>query len=235
MSKPYVYRPLSGLTRILVVLLSLGAMAAVVSACSSYLQLALLNRIEYSLAEGEANDTRQQALGVLGLVLYIVTVICFGMWIVRANRNVRALGARDLPIKPGWAVGYFFVPILLLFRPYQAMRDLTKASRNPQNWMSAPASLILPLWWTFWLVSSIVHQISLRITLAAKGVQSLREATKVEIVAELINIPLCLVAIVLVLLISRLQQTSSASHTTEEWPTDHWKGAAREDEDHIIA
>ncbi len=233
MSDSYVYRPLSGLTRVVVVLLILGVASSAVDTYSSYQQLAMLNRANFSPAEAEANDNRQQAIGVLSLVIRLVTVVGFGMWIVRANRNVRALGARSLPIKPGWAVGYFFVPILGLFRPYQAMRDLTKASRNPQKWRNAPASLILPFWWTFWLISNFVNQISLRITLAAKDVPSLKDATNVQIVAELTEFPLCLTATILVLLVTRLQETSFASHATEEWPADHWKGAAREDDARI--
>src|SRR4051794_28128788 len=107
MSNKYEYRDLSGLTRILVVLLSLGILVGVVSTYPTSLQLALLNRSDYSEEEGDANDARQQAVGWMGTGLNVVTVVCFIIWIVRANRNARALGAKYLPITPGWAAGYF--------------------------------------------------------------------------------------------------------------------------------
>ena len=233
MSNDYKYRELSGLTKALVVLLALGAGWELVSLYSSSLQLELLNRVNFTEAEAEANNARQLAVSLLQIGLYLATVVCFGVWIVRANRNVRALGARGLPITPGWAVGYFFVPILNLFRPYQAMRDLMKASRDPGRWRKAAGSPIILLWWLLWIVSNIAGQAAFRISAAANNPESLKDATQVQIVAAVLGIFPCLAAIGVVLLITRAQETSADEPLSPEWPEDHWQGNEPDDDDRI--
>ncbi|MCZ6545888.1 MAG: DUF4328 domain-containing protein [Chloroflexi bacterium] len=117
MSANYTYREIIGVTKTLKIVLGLGAAIAVVSIVSSFMQVELLSRSGISEAEGQANDSREQIIGLLQLVLFVVTVVIFGRWIVRANKSVRALGADGFRITPGWAVGYFFIPIYNLWRP----------------------------------------------------------------------------------------------------------------------
>ena len=128
----YTYRDITGFTTFLKVLLGFGVVANVVSVCSSYMMAELLSRGDYSDAEADVNDTREQIIGLLHFVLHMLTVVIFCIWIVRANKNVRALGANGLRFTPGWAVGFFFIPIVSLWKPYQAMKDLWRASQNPK-------------------------------------------------------------------------------------------------------
>lgn len=128
MSANYTFREIDGPTKFLKVLLGLGVVMAVVSLFSSVMQAELLSRGSFTEAEGQSNDSREQIIELFQLALYLFTVVIFGRWIVRANKNVRAFGADGLRITPGWAVGYFFVPIINLWRPYQAMKDLWRAS-----------------------------------------------------------------------------------------------------------
>ena len=62
------------------------------------------------------------------LVVYLGGIFFFFMWLVRANKNARALGARDMEFTPGWMVGWFFVPLANLFKPYEAVEELYLAS-----------------------------------------------------------------------------------------------------------
>ena len=191
-------------------------------------QLELLNRSDYTEEEGEANDDRQTVVALADLGLYLVTAVCFGVWIVRAHRNVRALGARALTTTPGWAVGSFFIPILNLFRPYQAMRDLLQASHDPAKWRSAPGSPVLPLWWALWLITNLVHQIGFRLGRGENpSLSSLQEATTVMIAGELLEIALCFAAMGVVLLVARAQKASTAGGVPIAWPSEHWQGGER--------
>ena len=207
MSANYTFREIVGLTKFLKVLLGLGVMMAVVSLLSSLMQAELLHRSSFSEAEGQANDSRERIIGLFQLALYLFTAIIFGRWIVRANKNVRALGADGLRITPGWAVGYFFVPIVNLWRPYQAMKDLWRASHDPASWATTAAGSILPAWWTLWLLSCFLGQMSFRATMAAKGLEGLQAATYLQIVSQAVDIPLCLVAIALVTQIANALKT----------------------------
>ena len=207
MNTTYTYQPICGLTRLLKILLVLGAAMAVVSMLSSFMQAELLSRGSFSEAEAQANDLREQAIGLLQLALYLFTVVIFGVWIVRANKNVRALGASDLPITPGWAVGYFFIPILNLWRPYQAMKDLWRASHNPASWGVTAAGPVLPIWWALWLISGFLGQLSFRVTMNADSLEALQVATYLQIGEQVVDIPLCLAAVSLVGQIAAAQRS----------------------------
>ncbi len=134
----YVYRSLFGFTRLLTVLLALGAVAAILSAGSSFLQLDLLTRMRdglpFTMEEAHQNDNREGLIAIGALLLYLVTAVVFGVWIVRAHKNLRALGIPNLTYTPGWAFGWFFIPILNFFRPYQAMKELWQASFGGIMW-----------------------------------------------------------------------------------------------------
>ena len=65
--------------------------------------------IPYSIDdEFELFDGLNSITGIPILFLFFLTILLFGIWIVRANKNVRALGARELSMSPGWALGYFY-------------------------------------------------------------------------------------------------------------------------------
>src|SRR5260221_8716711 len=123
MPSNYTFREIAGLTTLLKVLLGLFAAMAVAAIISSCMEIELLNRWgDLTQDEVDANDLREGIIALFNLVLFLFTVVIFGKWIVRANRNVRALGATDLLMTPGWVVGFFFIPIANLWKPYQAMK-----------------------------------------------------------------------------------------------------------------
>ena len=205
MNSSYTFRDIVGLTTFLKVLLGLGVAMALVSMLSSYMQADLISRGNYTEAEAKANNFREQVVSLSVFALRLLTIIVFGVWIVRANKNVRALGADGLRITPGWAVGYFFAPILNLWRPYQAMKDLWRASQNPISSRDTRAGLILPTWWAFWLLAAIVGQISFRMSWSAASPEDFKNASYAEIVSGALDIPLCLSAMVLVSQIASAQ------------------------------
>lgn len=209
----YTFREMVGLTKFLGVLLGLGVVMAVVSLLSSLMQTELLSRGTFSEAEGQANDSRELIIGLFQSALYLFTAVIFGCWIVRANKNVRALGAVGLRITPGWAVGYFFIPIVNFWKPLHAMKDLWQASHNPASWTTTIESRTVSAWWNLWLVSIVLAQISFRATTAAKDLKGLQMATYVQLISQAVDIPLCLVAIALVTQIANAQQTHVETRT----------------------
>ncbi|HSG66518.1 MAG TPA: DUF4328 domain-containing protein, partial [Gammaproteobacteria bacterium] len=78
---------------------------------------------ELADAAAEASDARQLLVGIFQIAIFIVGGILMLMWIHRANYNARQLGAAGLRFTPGWAVGWYFIPILNLWKPYQAMKE----------------------------------------------------------------------------------------------------------------
>ena len=111
------------------------------------------------------------------LLVWIAAFVTTLRWIYLANSNARALGADDMIVTPGWAVGWFFVPLMNLAMPFVAIREMWKASANPRDWQTEPAPLTIPLWWGFWLAAGVTGSIAFRLDLEfGKEVGSAAEA-----------------------------------------------------------
>jgi len=105
-------------------------------------------------------------LGLVGLIssaISIGTIVVFLVWMHQAAKNVRAFGQQGLEFTPGWAVGWWFVPIASLWMPYRAMKEIWKAS-DPETvgdgsgaaWMARAVPSLLPLWWATYVANGVV-------------------------------------------------------------------------------
>ena len=110
----------------------------------------------------EAQEPVDAAL-VLVVVVQIPAIVLFLMWVHRASRNLPALGAHGQRFSPAWAVGWWFVPIMFLFRPYQVMMEIWRGSdaTMPQAWQDGPITALLPWWWILWIASAVAAVLSI--------------------------------------------------------------------------
>ena len=198
------FRELGAFTTAVQWMLRAGAALAAISLLSSLMQLDLLSR-SYTPAEGQANDLREGAIGAT-LLLRIATLITFGRWIVLAHRNLVPLGASYLEFRPGWAVGWFFIPIGNLWKPYQAMKALWQNSHSVAKPELQDTTWLLPTWWTLWLISAFVGSAVNRMTLRAKTIEDFVVSTEMTIVNIAVELPLYFVAAALLGQIWRAQQ-----------------------------
>jgi len=89
------------------------------------------------------------------MVAAISAEISFLVWVYRANLNCHGFGARSMQFSPGWSVGWYFIPFLNLYYPYQAMKEIWKASKNPQNWQRETGSGLVGWWWALRIMSFV--------------------------------------------------------------------------------
>jgi len=158
-------------------------------------------------AAAGSNDQRQQVIGWFQAGVAITTIILFAMWIYRANFNARSLGAQNMKFTPGWSVGYYFIPFINLWRPYQAMKEIWKASKNPTAWEGEERGAILPWWWFFFLIAGMFGNASLRTSMRAKEIHELITSTGITIASDLVSIPATIIALVLVRKIYEMQMS----------------------------
>jgi hypothetical protein len=112
----------------------------------------VLNGETVDQAQIAAIDTRTDMLTVLLNVLWLAAIVAYCLFMPRANKNARAFGSR-MSNTPGWAAGWFFVPIVYLWKPYYAMKEIWQGS-DPDpavHAFDAPVSPLLPLWWWMYL------------------------------------------------------------------------------------
>jgi len=108
------------------------------------------------IASGLEDITGIAALVYIGF--FLLAAVTFCVWLVRAIRNAQAASPMGLSFSPRWAVWCFFIPILCLWKPYQAMRELWCASNSPRGWHVRERSWVLPLWWTAWMLACAMGQ-----------------------------------------------------------------------------
>ena len=199
------YKDPSFLTSFLVFLIYTQAAAALISLLSDFAQLALLGSSSLTATSGAANDARQQMIGIIYLLVYITTAIVFLTWVNRANKNCRGF-ASGMEFTSGWSVGWYFVPIMCLFKPFQVMSEIWRVSHDPGNWKAMHPPALMRWWWGLWLLSCFVGQISFRMTMSAKTLDALQTSTVISIFSSGMDIPLCIVAAMMVGKIFQAQQ-----------------------------
>jgi Domain of unknown function (DUF4328) len=196
----------AGLTKLLQRLLWLSIVVACVALVDDVVEFAQVQFGQLSPDQVANNDPIQVVVGLLQSGLGIVTGIAFLRWIYRAYKNIKGFGAEGLRFSPGWAVGYYFIPILSLIRPVQVMGEIWRASDDPGNWRQKPGSWLIASWWTLFLLYTGVTQISLEIAFQASTNDQWRLAAVLAILGDLFSIPLSIATLRLVTEIYRRQE-----------------------------
>jgi hypothetical protein len=150
-----------------VALLAVASLVALIRVIFTLMELDLLRAAEMgntpSLSAAEASDRRLALLGVATLLVIVPTIVMWVVWQYRAHSNLPALGAANLRYRPGWVVGWWFIPVANLAIPYLTMRELHKAS-DPEagavEWKAKRTSPLLWLWWGAWLGQTALNGIS---------------------------------------------------------------------------
>ena len=212
--KPFV--SLHTLAQWLTILFVVVIVIDVIGVFSDIAEISLLSKINagkwVSDSEVTASDTRQAAIGVIWLLVFIAITVVFLIWIYRAHRNLSALGVQNLRFSPGWAAGWFFIPIMSLFRPYQVVTEIWKGS-DPKStdgvsWQSVPLSPLIGWWWAFWIIGNFISNFAARLFLT--GETTGLASSWCVLIADVIEIPAAILAIAIIRRISVRQQENGS-------------------------
>jgi hypothetical protein len=209
------FKNLGSLTKWIKYMLYAQMLFAIISIIFGYLEYQLLSGYrdgvhvsqETIIADMEANDIRQGIVSVIYMIIYFVLAFLVLKWIYRANYNARKLGAENMKFTPGWSIGYYFIPILAIWKPYQAMKEIWQASKNPLDWTSQNPSGILSIWWILWLTSNILGQIIFKLSMRAEELQELIDLNLITQISDSLDIPLALVLLLIVNSIYKMQMS----------------------------
>ena len=96
-------------------------------------------------------------LAIAIIATSILFIVIFLIWKHRAVSNsISIRGSHGLPpnkIRPGWAVGYYFIPILNLVMPVKAMAETYATSFQTR------ASMLIVGWWGAFIISIVLSKI----------------------------------------------------------------------------
>ena len=111
---------------------------------------------EISVIDGagdlEGADNRRIVVVALQGMVGLGAVIAWLMWQHRTQSNVRDLGIEGLRFTPGWAVGWWFIPIANLWQPSRTVSELWRASTHGEEWTRVQAPKV-GWWWVSFLAS----------------------------------------------------------------------------------
>ena len=99
-------------------------------------------------------------LGFVQSVVWVLVIVYWMMWVHRTYRNLGPLRAEGLSTTPGWAVGYNFIPVVNLYKPFLVMLETWRASdpthAGGTDWRSLPAPRIVLAWWALFVLSVLI-------------------------------------------------------------------------------
>jgi hypothetical protein len=98
------------------------------------------------------------AILIVTFVVMIVTMILVAMWIYRAHAHLKFTRAQGPTMDPSWAIGWYFIPIANLVKPFDAMRQLW--TRSGTREVTDGRTSILKFWWGAWILANIFSNAS---------------------------------------------------------------------------
>lgn len=159
------YASARDLTTATVVLLSACGVLSFFEIITTLVVLSELLAGTYSEFEPTTGDVLSTGVACVNSLAFVGSAVVFLIWLYRVSRNLRSLGVRRQRFSPGWAVGYWFIPIVNLIRPYQVVKEIWVESRPPSDDIGGrqpTSTAIIGWWWATGIVNGVLSQISFR-------------------------------------------------------------------------
>jgi hypothetical protein len=166
----------------------------------------------YNDAEATLADNLYAAAEVLQTLVSLATAVVFIIWFRRVRLNAEVFDPSMQPMRPGWSVGAWFVPIANLVLPRRIAGGIWTASAQTNTdgtWRTVPAT-VMNLWWGFWVVSLIGSQYAARQSWKAEQPQEILDTTALVMASDTLDIVAAVFAILFVRRLTRMQGERAA-------------------------
>ncbi len=188
-----------------------------IALASSYFQYNMLETIsaggQITMEEANANDSREQLIGIFYIIAFIISGITFIMWFRRAYFNLHQRVPK-LNFSEGWAAGSWFVPFVNLGRPARIMTELytetTKfLNKHSEQKRAFQFAGFIGWWWALWIISGIFGQFIFRYSRNAESINDFTNITVLSMISSLLAIPLALLTVSVIKNYNKLEQSLS--------------------------
>jgi len=203
------FKSLTPIAKAITIVMAIDLGAELLSDWNTIYAMDLIGRINagqpYDGSALTAIDVRSKAINVLGYALRIASIVLFCFFMPRANRNARWFRS-PMWITPGWAAGYFFIPVLSFWKPYQAMKEIWRGSDPDPTVLpfTVRVPALLPLWWAFWLAHGVAGRV-LEYLNKTTAPEAFPTRAWVDLARSLLTIVAILLAIAVVRAVARRQ------------------------------
>ena len=159
--------------------------------------------------EAAATAARDRTIGLLKVAALTGAGIAWLIWLHRTYGNLVLVGSKRSRFSRGWAVGYWFIPLVNLVRAYQVMKDLWLRSDSLNDrdaYDSLPAPAYLTGWWGMSLAWGALGRLPPIMAHDARTPLELINVTDVGMLVNALGIVAGVLAIKVVREIDRRQQ-----------------------------
>ena len=130
------------------------------------------------------------------LIMLVGSMFAVARWIYSAANANHESGVEGLKYTPAWSVGWFFVPVMNIFKPYFALKEHYFARLKVDSWPSRNAMTTFRLWWGSWIASNFLDTRSLSISMQHDlSLDALRSISFIDMSASIAQILCCLALI----------------------------------------
>ncbi|MGN5635461.1 DUF4328 domain-containing protein [Streptomyces sp. AC154] len=206
-----------GLAKAVVVLLVVAAVADLLAVAADLNIRSLLDNgldgdsyggfLAIDQAEAERADTLYGAAGVLQGLATVATAVGFLLWFWRVRANAEIFDASAQPMRPGWAIGGWFVPVAGLWLPRRIAGGIWTASAqtNTDGTWRQVSHAPVNLWWGAWVAAMVFGRIATQRYDRAEQPHDIVHAVSMVMVSDLLDIVAAVFAILFVRKLTRMQ------------------------------
>ena len=155
-----------------------------------------------------AEDEPRHWANALQIYTFLAAGIPILNWKRRACENLHRVQARGVDISPGWAVWSYYIPVVNLWLPFQAMSQIARASLNPHNPEAVTKAGPLGWWWCLWLATLMLPFIAsglIREAAASTSLELFDKGVSLLAIHLVLLIPLSLTLLSIVRIVTEAQ------------------------------
>lgn len=142
--------------------------------------------VVYGLMAAPSAEDALLALVVLAqFAAFLFAAVAFLIWTYRAKANGNATGAKGVSFSPAFATWSYFIPLVNLVVPVQAMQELHKTSTGARDWEAESGSGLIWLWWFFWIAGNIAGIVAFRLLTMEEAPDAPELINQLELASDL--------------------------------------------------
>jgi hypothetical protein len=157
-----VYRSASHRASLAIILMAIIILFSVINIVSAVVELIIYSDYSDDQMYAELTEDEQNILFILVIVQMfraiptIAFMVYYCSWKHLVYKNLQAAEVQGVKHSPGWAVGWYFIPIVNMIKPHKVMQELWKATfyaDGTKNWKSKKNNWMITCWWLAYIVS----------------------------------------------------------------------------------
>jgi len=150
--------------------------------------------------------------GSLQMIAVLATAVLFIIWFHRVRRNAEVFDAGLQPMRPGWAIGGWFVPLGNFWLPRRVAGGVWAASAqtNPDGAWRTVSMAPLNLWWGVYVFSLLFTRYTAKRYEQAELLPEVMDAAGMVMVADVLDAVAAVLAILFVRKLTRMQGERAA-------------------------